>query len=52
MLRGRAVFAAGMAAITASLLGLSGVTGSTGAHLLLAVGALVALNLSRLPGKD
>jgi hypothetical protein len=46
------VYAAGMAAIAASLLGLAGVTGTTGTHLLLAVGALVALNLSRLPGKD
>ena len=52
MRRGTAVYLAGMAAITASLLGLAGVTGTTGAHLLLAVGALVALNLSRLPGKD
>jgi hypothetical protein len=52
VLRGKAVSVAGIAAIAASLLGLSGVTSATGTHLLLAVGALVALNLSRLPGKD
>ena len=39
-------------AVAASLLGVSGLTGPTGTHLLLAFGAVVALNLTRAQGRD
>jgi hypothetical protein len=39
-------------AVTAALLGVSGLAGSTGTHLLLAIGAVIALNLTRAQGRD
>lgn len=39
-------------AVAASLLGVSGLAGPTGTHLLLVFGAVVALNLSRAQGRD
>jgi hypothetical protein len=39
-------------AVAASLLGVSGLAGPTDTHLLLAVGTVVALELTRAQGRD
>lgn len=47
-----ATAAVALIAVAASLLGISGLAGPTGTHLLLAFGAVVALNLTRAQGRD
>jgi len=52
MVHGKGMYAVAVAAVGASLLGISGLAGGTGTHLLLVFAAVVALNLTRATPRD
>ena len=52
MVHGKGMYAVAVAAVGASLLGISGLAGGVGTHLLLVFAAVVALNLTRSTPRD